>query len=196
MDFLDLVKKTRSTRRFRENEKLDEGVLTKLVEAAAFCPSAMNRQPMKYIISNDASMNQKIFKNLIWAPYIKDWAGPEPGQRPAAYLIMLLDTEIAPSAEIDAGIEAQTILLCARSMGISGCMLEKINKPEIAKLFDLPDRYKVELVIALGFGDEEIIVDPVISEEKGGHGIKFYHDEEGRHHVPKRNAKELIYRIY
>ncbi|MDY6324465.1 MAG: nitroreductase family protein [Catonella sp.] len=194
-DFLDLIKRTRSTRRFKQDVRIENNVLMKLVSVASYCPSAMNKQPMKYIISNSDEMNRKIFENLIWAPYITDWAGPEPGQRPAAYLIMVLDTDIAEKAEIDSGIQAQSILLCAQSMGISGCMLEKINKQELSKVLELPERYKIQLVIALGVRDEEIVIDPVKDESDGGHGIKFYHDEAGRHHVPKRKAEELVLTI-
>ncbi|MEE3394010.1 MAG: nitroreductase family protein [Lachnospiraceae bacterium] len=196
MDFIELIRNTRSTRRFLQSEKISIKDLHTLVRAASLCPSALNRQPMKYIVSNNGNINAEIFKNLIWAPYIKDWDGPVEGQRPAAYLIMVLDKELSPSAEIDAGIQAQSILLCAKSMGISGCMLEKINKPEIAKIFELSDRYEVQLVIALGKGAEDIIMEPVVREEDGGHGIKFYHDTEGRHHVPKRSAEEITLREY
>ena len=74
-------------------------------------------------------------------------------------------------------------------------MLEKINKQELSKVLELPERYKIQLVIALGVRDEEIVIDPVKDESDGGHGIKFYHDEAGRHHVPKRKAEELVLTI-
>ena len=50
MEFLDLVKKSRSYRRFRQEMPVDKAHLLKMVEAARFSPSARNVQPLKYAL--------------------------------------------------------------------------------------------------------------------------------------------------
>jgi len=47
----NLVRKSRSIRRFQENRRIPDEILTELVDIARFCPSAGNRQPLRYIIS-------------------------------------------------------------------------------------------------------------------------------------------------
>lgn len=192
MNFMELMKKTRSTRRFKENISVSEDTLYYLLEAASFCPSAMNRQPLKYVLSHSEELNDKIFECLIWAPYIKEWAGPEKGERPAAYMIMCVERSLAENVEFDAGIQAHCIALAAADISLGSCIMEKVNFKKLAKIIDLDESLEPILVIALGEPDEEIVIDDIVDEAEGGHGIKFYHDEEGRHHVPKRKAGDML----
>ena len=90
----ELVLKNRSYRRFKEDFKIDSETLRSFIALARVTPSAANRQPLKYILSNSAETNVKIFDTLAWAGYLQDWPGPEPGERPSAYIIVLGDTEI------------------------------------------------------------------------------------------------------
>ncbi len=195
MDFIELMKQTRSTRRFQQDRIIEIDKLETLTEAASLCPSAMNKQPMKYILSNKEPSNKLIFDCLIWAPYIKEWAGPIQGQRPAAYLVMMLDTHLIKKADLDAGIQAQSIMLCARSMGIAGCIMEKVDFKRLAKELEIPEEYEIQLVLALGYPDEKIVREGIVSDEAGGHDIRFYHGTDGTHHVPKRLPEELIYKV-
>jgi len=190
MSFLELVKQTRSTRRFKKDYNIPYNTLIDLIKMANMCPSALNRQPMKYIICKNPKINNIITDNVIWAPYIKDFK-PSVGQRPNTYLIMVLDKKIVSRAEIDAGIQAQTIMLGASSYGYSGCIMEKFNKPQLTSLFALSDDYEILLLLALGMSDEKIIVDEMKDDD-----IKFYHDQDGNHHVPKRNYQDLILKEY
>ncbi|MGB4292667.1 MAG: nitroreductase family protein, partial [Bacteroidales bacterium] len=110
MDFSELVSKCRSYRRFDESFRIDYELLKKLIGYARLSASAANRQPLKYLIYNKPEDCEKIFPCTAWAGYLPDWPGPEPGERPAAYIIILGDTTITESFGIDPGIAAQTIM--------------------------------------------------------------------------------------
>ena len=72
----ELVKKNRSYRRFYQEKKLTKQQLMELVEVARLTPSAANRQPFKYRIVCDDEENEKVFRLLGFAGYLKDWDGP------------------------------------------------------------------------------------------------------------------------
>jgi nitroreductase len=186
--FLDLVKKSRSIRRFRENERVDKKVLRGLVELARFSPSGANMQPLKFLIANEPGVNAKIFGTLAWAGYLKDWQGPAEGERPAAYIVILCDKSVRQAAGCDHGIAAQSIMLGAAELGLAGCMLGSIRRDGLKKALSLDDRFDVLLVLALGRPAETVVVEDV----GPGGGIRYYRDENGVHHVPKRALDDLI----
>ncbi len=188
----DLVKKTRSCRRFKENRPIDPDTLASLVDLGRLSASAANRQPLKYITSCDPSVNAQIFQCLAWAAYLKDWKGPAEGERPSAYIVMLGDTDISTDFWCDHGIAGQSILLGACEMGIAGCFIGAINHEKLRDVLNIPERYRIMLVIALGEPAEKIVLE---STEPNGN-IKYWRDEKGVHHVPKRPLKEVILRTY
>lgn len=183
----DLILKNRSYRRFYQDFQIDCDTLKEIVELARFSASGANLQPLKYILSCTPEKNAKIFSNLAWAGYLKDWEGPDKGERPAAYIIVLGDTEIKSSFSTDSGIASQSILLGATEKGLGGCMLGAINRDKLREALDIPERYKVLLVLALGKPKEKVVLE---TAEEGD--IKYYRDSEDVHHVPKRPLEELI----
>lgn len=86
----ELVRKTRSCRRFRE-EPIPRGLLRDLVDMARLSASGANLQPLKYLLSCDRETNEMIFPGLKWAGYLKEWDGPAEGERPSAYIIVSFD---------------------------------------------------------------------------------------------------------
>ena len=90
----DLLQKNRSYRRFDEQVRLSEDELKELVALTRWCASGRNAQPLKYRIVSTREKCAEIFPALAWAGYLTDWAGPAEGERPAAYLVQLLDTRI------------------------------------------------------------------------------------------------------
>jgi nitroreductase len=159
-----------------------------LVDLARCTASAANRQPLKYILSADSETNARIFSCLAWAAYLKDWKGPGPGERPAAYIVILVDEKISKDWWCDDGIAAQTILLGAIEQGLAGCMLGSIQKEKLRSELDIPDHLMIRLVLALGEPAESVVLEDI---EPGG-DIRYWRDEKGVHHVPKRKLKELI----
>lgn len=184
----DLVMGNRSYRRFYQEHSIDRETLTELVELARFSAAATNRQPLKYILTCEPEKNALIFQHLAWAAALKDWPGPSEGERPSAYITILLDKEIGESAGCDHGIAAQSILLGAREKGLGGCMLAAIKRDPFREDMKIPERYDILLVIALGKPKEEVVIEDL----KPGGDFNYWNDENGVHHVPKRTLDELI----
>lgn len=184
----DLILKNRSYRRFYQDEKIGLDQLKKWVNLARLSASGRNAQPIKYILSADATKNAKIFSTLAWAGFLPDWPGPIEGERPSAYLIQLHDTSIANQYFCDDGIAAQSILLGAVEDQYGGCMFRSINKPKLIELLNIPDHLEIINVIALGKPKEEVAL-----EELKDNDFKYWRDKEKVHHVPKRSLNEIIW---
>src|SRR5512134_135461 len=111
MDFKDLVLRNRSYRRFDEAHRVDVKTLESLVDLARLSPSGGNRQPLKYILYTRPEECDRVFPYLAWAGYLREWPGPEKGERPSAYIIILGDKTVSDNFGIDHGIAAQSIML-------------------------------------------------------------------------------------
>jgi len=72
---LDLITKNRSYRRFDQQTTVSMDTLRELVNLARLSASGRNIQPLKYYLSCDPETNQRIFPQLSWAGYLKDWPG-------------------------------------------------------------------------------------------------------------------------
>jgi nitroreductase len=189
----DLIKQNRSFRRFHQNHVLDLETLTNLVDLARLSASAANLQPLRYILSVDSQKNSQIFSCLGWAAYLKDWNGPEEGERPSGYIIILSDSEKANDyVGYDCGIASQSILLGAREKGLAGCMIASIKRQQLRSLLNIDVRFKILLVIAIGEPKEEVVIETVGSDNS----IRYWRDNGGVHHVPKRNLKDIIIDSY
>lgn len=184
----DLIRQTRSYRRFRQSKKVDGETLRSLVDLARLSASAANLQPLKYILVSDEEMTDRIFPHTRWAGYLEDWDGPAEGERPAAYIIVLGDREIRKSFGCDHGIAAQSIMLGATEHGLRGCILGALDRKELREIFDLVSQYEILLALALGEPIEDVVLEEVASEGD----IKYYRDENGVHHVPKRPLDAVI----
>jgi len=184
----DIVMKNRSYRRFDESAEIDQKLLRECVDLARLSASGANAQPLKYFLSNDRKTNAKIFSTLSWAGYLQDWSGPTEGERPSAYIVVLLDTSLRKDPGCDHGIAAQSIMLGAVEKGLGGCMLGSIRKQDLSDALQLPSHFEILLVVALGKPVETVKVETV-----GPDGdIKYWRDDEGVHHVPKRTLDEVI----
>ena len=189
MTMLDLVKKNRSYRRFYQDVKISKEILVDFVELARFSASGGNMQPLRFILSFDDEKNSRIFSCLKWAMFLKDWTGPQEGERPSAYIVMIKDKNMNTPNNLDAGIMAQSILLGAVEKGLGGCMFGAVNKPLLCELLNIDqEKYEVALVIAIGKPKEKIVIDDLTE----GGDTRYWRDDEQVHHVPKRKLSDLI----
>lgn len=184
----DLVRANRSCRRFYEDHPVDLKTLEALVDLARLSASGANLQPLKYLLACEQRMNAAIFSCLGWAAYLKDWPGPEPGERPSAYIVILGDSAIAKDFGVDHGIAGQSMLLGAREMGLAGCMLGSINRKDLRKILSIAAHLQILLILALGKPREKVVIDPLGPDGS----IRYWRDTGGVHHVPKRALQEII----
>jgi nitroreductase len=182
----ELVRKNRSCRRFRENQEISADNLKGLVNLARLSASAANLQPLKYILSHTPETNAKIFPSLAWAGYLRDWPGPAGGERPSAYVVILGDTGITKNFHCDHGIAAQSILLGATERGLGGCIIGSVNRERLRAELAIPEQLEILLVIAIGKPAEKVVIEEARGE------VRYWRDEQGTHHVPKRPLDEII----
>lgn len=190
MNLKELVFKTRSYRRFDESYNIDANTLANLVDLARLSASGANRQPLKFLIYNTPEECLKVFPYLAWAGYLTEWPGPEKGERPSAYIIILGDKSITEVFGVDHGIAAQSIMLGATEAGIGGCIIASIKRDELCTELSIPDNFEVLLVLALGKPVENVIVEDIQDDN-----VKYWRDSEKNHHVPKRRLDELIIKL-
>jgi nitroreductase len=124
----ELVKKSRSYRRFDEQRSISRETLIELVDIARFCPSARNHQPLRYVVSTDPGKTARIRDCLLFALDLPDWGGPVKGERPVGYITIVTSDKCTPYTGHDIGIAAQTLLLAAAERGFNGCMFGSIKK--------------------------------------------------------------------
>jgi len=187
MNLKDIVYRTRSYRRFDESYRIDRKILEELVDLARMSASAANRQPLKYLLYTSPEDCARIFPSLAWAGYLKDWVGPERGERPSAYIIINGDTHITESFSVDHGIAAQSIMLGATEAGLGGCIIASVKRQELREELQIPLHLEILLVLALGKPGEKVVL-----EELRNNDIKYWRDENDIHHVPKRRLDDLI----
>jgi len=184
----DLIRKCRSYRRFYQDIIVSRKDLLDMVDNARLSASARNAQSLKYYISSESEVNERIYLCLSWAGYLKEWSGPIEGERPSAYIVMLNDTEISNNYFCDHGIATQSILLTAVEKGFGGCIIASVNRDKLRQELSIVPQYEIIQVIALGKPKEIVKIEPM----NPNGDIKYWRDENQVHHVPKRNLDDII----
>lgn len=187
MDVREALIRNRSRRRFHQEAAVPEADLRIIADAARLSPSGRNIQALKFFISKDRDLNSRIFPTLAWAGYLTDWPGPEEGEKPAAYIIQMLDTSIAANILCDDGITAQSMLLQAVELGYGGCIIAAVNRNELHRILELPEHLRILNVIALGKPKETVVIEDMQDGQ-----FKYWRTGDGIHHVPKRSLDEII----
>ena len=175
----------RAIRKYTQ-KNVPEEILLKCVNAARLSPSSTNRQPLKYVIVNDQELLKVVFSTLSWAGYLPEYQ-PSEEEMPRAYIVILLDKNIRQNCGHDAGIAAMSISMVAYDEGLGSCILGAVDREKLRGILNVPDDLDVVLVVALGYPNE----DPIADEIRDG-DIKYWLDENGVLHVPKRDLKDIV----
>jgi len=188
MNISELIKSRRMIRRFQE-KPVDFTILIELADAGRLAPSARNLQPLAFLIVDDARIASQIFPLTQWAGYLPaDQGRPPAGQEPTAYIFILIDRRIRPEGgEMDVGAAAENIILLALDKGIGACWLGSVNKGQARSLLDIPEAFELSALLALGYPNESPVAEPLTDS------VKYYKDDQGRLHVPKRTLTSALY---
>ncbi len=163
--------------------------MKKIVNAARLAPSAANLQPLEYVVINKKEKGKKIFPHLTWAEYIRPQGTPRKGERPTAYIVVLVNKDIREeNYGWDLGAAVENMILLALDKGIASCWLRNLNHEGIRESLNIISKYIIDSVLALGYPAEK----PVIEEMEDT--IKYWKDESGNLHVPKRKLCSVLHR--
>jgi nitroreductase len=146
MSLIDLILSRRSIRKY-ENKKIPKDVLKQILESGRQAPSAINRQPIHFVIVND----QNILKNL--CNLISHWVKPAP-----LVIVGCADSKTTlPEkwAIVDATIAMENMVIAAWSLGIGSCWIGGCDERKFKELLKIPDRWNVVALLTLGYPAEE-----------------------------------------
>jgi nitroreductase len=145
MDFMDVVRKRRSIRRYKPDPVPDE-VLNQVLEAARLAPSGGNRQPWHFIVVKDSETKRKlgIAEFASAAPVVI--VGCADPTDPVASRTYLIDISIA----------FEHIVLAAANFGLGTCWQlgwdAKPGAEEAMKgVLGVPKHMKIVAVTPLGY---------------------------------------------
>ena len=187
MNLYDVILSRRSIRQFKP-DSLAREALVRIVEAGRLAPSAANLQPLEFVVVDDRDICAKFFPCLKWAAYVAPQGNPRPGQEPVAYVVVLVNTAVREKMfEYDVGAAVENMILIALADGIGSCWLISIDREKAAQILGVPEGLRIDSVLALGRPAES----PVVEELKDS--AKYWKDDEGRLHVPKRPLARVLH---
>jgi len=183
----DVIAGRRTIRRFKP-EPVARELLERLVNVGRLAPSAANLQPLEFILVDEAEPRAKIFPCLKWAAYIAPEGDPKLGEEPAAYIVTLANTKVREKLfEYDVGAAMENMILAALSEGVGSCWMLSIDRDRVRAALGVPDHYRVDSVLALGYPAEEPEVEVM------GESCRYWKDADGRLHVPKRALASVLH---
>ncbi len=150
MSLEELIKTRRSIRKFSE-QKIDQAVLEKIIEAGNYAPSHCNTQGWKFIFVDNQNIKNEITKS-----------GGSHVVKSAPYGILITyNLALSDNLEYKDWIQSssgaiQNMLLTIHDLGLGGCWICHLpRKKTLAKIFNIPKPYTPVAYIAFGYSQQE-----------------------------------------
>lgn len=162
---VDTILSRRSVRQYSAGPISKEETAT-LLECARFAPSGLNNQPWRFAVIE----NKEIGRQLSTLTHCSDIIVSAP-----LLIAVFLDTASSYHREKDLmaiGACVQNILLAAHSLNLGAVWLGEIlkNKDEVSKILNVPDRFELTAVVAVGRPNESL---PGTNDRKPSDEIVF-----------------------
>lgn len=156
MNLIDGLLSRRSVRKYTD-QPVSREIISKLITAAQYAPSAHNTRPWHFLVIED----QEVLKQMRHIQRSASFAENAP-----LAIIVCGDTEQAFHREkegwtyvdIDCSAATQNILLAAHAQGLGACWCgaTPMTKPieGLKELFNLPENIKPFSIVVIGYPDE------------------------------------------
>ncbi len=150
MNFMELVKKRYSCKKYQPDKKVEKDLLEKILAAGQAAPTAKNSQPQHiYVMESPEAL--KIVDSLtpcrygaptvLVVTYDKTQEFTYPGDK-------------YTSGAEDASIVATHMMLMAAAEGVDSCWLNFFDPDKATEAMKLPENEKVVLMMDLGYAAE------------------------------------------
>ncbi len=184
MNFYDIVKKRRSVRKFSDRP-VERELILKCIESARLSPSACNSQNWKFIVV-DSNPDKKELAQIACSGIYTEKAGPNSFlyQAPVIVAIVNLNNNFTSSigafikgtdySLINIGIAGEHFVLQAEELGLGTCWVGWFNEKRVKKFLNVPKKYSIPCLIALGYPAETKIADNYCRKRKSLKEIYSY----------------------
>lgn len=151
---LELLKKRRTIRKYKQDKVPDE-IKNNLIKAALLSPSSRKTNPWEFVLVDDELYLEKLSNSKRGAKFLKN--------APLGIVVLADETKSDVWVE-DTSIASIFIQLVAEDMGLGSCWIQIRNRMHdenqtsedyIRGILDIPENYRVEAIISVGFPDEE-----------------------------------------
>ena len=161
MALLDLIKHRKSVRDFLDTPVEREKIMMCL-EAARLAPSESNSQPWRFIVVDDRELKNKLCDAAFDGIY---WFNSFCNTAPAIIVVISEKSKFLARIGgmvrgikyylIDIGITCEHFVLQAEELGLGTCWIGWFNERKVKSLLKIPERKRIEILIALGYYDRE-----------------------------------------
>ena len=161
MALLDLLKHRKSVRDFLDRP-VEREKITMCLEAARLAPSACNSQPWRFVVVDDPPLKNKLCDAAFSGVYsINSFC------KMAPVIVVVISEKSKFLARIggmfrgtkyyliDIGIACEHFVLQAEDLGLGTCWIGWFNEQAVKSILNIPQRKKIDIVIALGYYDRE-----------------------------------------
>ena len=157
MDFLDLVQKRRSVRRYSDRPVAKEDVL-KCLEAARLAPSGCNSQPWHFIVIDEPELRERVAGRIFSGLYDMNKFAQK-----APVLVAVVSEKESFLASfggqvrdtryclVDVGIACEHLVLQAQELGIGSCWIGWFDEKALKEELKISKNKKIDIVISLGY---------------------------------------------
>ncbi len=156
MEVSEAIRLRRSVRAY-DSKPVPEDILNEVLEAGRIAPSAMNYQPWHFIVVRDPD-KRKALTDGRYAKFLT--------QSPVV-IVGLGDNKTSPTWHIvDTTIALQQMVIAATSKGLGTCWIGSFYEDKVRAALDIPERYTVVAMIALGYPKEKLDMRAVLARSR------------------------------
>lgn len=151
MELFEALRKRRAVRDFK-TDPLPDDIMRKLVYAARRAPTGGNTPYRRILVVKD-SKTIRLIKQV--SPGILG--------SPTALIVIFTDLNVAVElgklgavcSTLDAGAAAENVALAAIDLGVGACFTKSYSEAGVKEILNIPDNFKTEVVMQLGYGKTE-----------------------------------------
>ncbi len=153
MEFLDVIKKRKSIRKF-SSKKPDWRDIVEAINSASYAPMAGGIFSLKILLIDDKKIIEKVAK---WSE--QDFINQ------TKYLVVfvsnpkMVENPFPKKGEIyshqQAGAAIENFLLHLTEVGLSTCWIGHFNEEKISSILRIPDKHTIEAIFPIGYSAEK-----------------------------------------
>lgn len=147
-----LLKGRRSIRRYEDKPVPDE-LLTHVLEAGRWAPSASNRQPWTFVIVRDAEIRKAVAEHAAY--FFVKWAHVEEAPVIIALCGDRRNRVYRQFLHEDVGLAGSQMMLQAAALGLGTCWVGGLDREAIGEVLKLPSHIELIGLLTLGFPAED-----------------------------------------